>query len=140
MLSRVLLFICLLFCQSAWTLTQNDTQAILIESDAAERNEKTGFTQYFGNVLIRQGSLIINANRVELFYQGSDVNRILSHGNPATFQQNNLSGQILAHAETIERLTGFAFLGDSTDDYDKARPCHMSGNPTIRRVLLAKTY
>jgi prolyl-tRNA synthetase len=45
-----------------------------------------------------------------------------------------------AHAETIERLTGFAFLGDSTDDYDEARPCHMSGTPTIRRVLLAKTY
>ena len=45
-----------------------------------------------------------------------------------------------AHAEAIERLTGFAFLGDSTDDYDEARPCHMSGTPTIRRVLLAKTY
>ena len=45
-----------------------------------------------------------------------------------------------AHAETIERLTGFAFLGDSTEDYDEARPCHMSGTPTVRRVLLAKTY
>jgi hypothetical protein len=37
-------------------------------------------------------------------------------------------------------LTGFAFLGDSTDDYEGARPCHMSGNPTLRRALLAKTY
>jgi prolyl-tRNA synthetase len=45
-----------------------------------------------------------------------------------------------AHAEAIERLTGFAFLGDSTDEYPTARPCHMSGNPTTRRVLLAKTY
>ena len=45
-----------------------------------------------------------------------------------------------AHAEAIERLTGFAFLGDSTDEYLEARPCHMSGTPTTRRVLLAKTY
>lgn len=45
-----------------------------------------------------------------------------------------------AHAETIERLTGFAFLGDSTDEYESVRPCHMSGTPTRRRVLLAKTY
>ena len=45
-----------------------------------------------------------------------------------------------AHAEAIERLTGFAFLGDSTDEYPEARPCHMSGSPTTRRVLLAKSY
>ena len=45
-----------------------------------------------------------------------------------------------AHAEAIERLTGFAFLGDSTDGYEEERPCHMSGIPTTRRVLLAKTY
>jgi hypothetical protein len=45
-----------------------------------------------------------------------------------------------AHAEAIERLTGFAFLGDSTDEYESERPCHMSGTPTRRRVLLAKTY
>ena len=45
-----------------------------------------------------------------------------------------------AHAEVIERTTGLAFLGDSTDDYLQERPCHMSGKPTKRRVLLAKTY
>jgi prolyl-tRNA synthetase len=45
-----------------------------------------------------------------------------------------------AHAEAIERLTGFAFLGDSTDHFEEARPCHMSGTPTLRRALLAKTY
>jgi len=45
-----------------------------------------------------------------------------------------------AHAEIIERTTGFAFLGDATDPYTEARPCHMTGEPTTRRVLLAKTY
>ena len=45
-----------------------------------------------------------------------------------------------AHAEVIERTTGLTFLGDSTDDFSEERPCHMSGKPTKRRVLLAKTY
>ena len=45
-----------------------------------------------------------------------------------------------AHAEAIERTTGFAFLGDATEPYDEPRPCHMTGEPTVRRVLLAKTY
>jgi len=45
-----------------------------------------------------------------------------------------------SHAETIERTTGMSFLGDATDEYDEERPCFMSGKPTTRRVLLAKSY
>ena len=45
-----------------------------------------------------------------------------------------------AHAETIERTTGLSFLGDATESYDSERPCFMSGKPTTRRVILAKTY
>jgi len=45
-----------------------------------------------------------------------------------------------AHAETIERTTGLAFLGDSTDPYGEEMPCFMSGKMTTRRVILAKTY
>jgi hypothetical protein len=45
-----------------------------------------------------------------------------------------------AHAEIIERTTGLSFLGDATDPYESERPCHMTGEPTTRRVLLAKSY
>ena len=45
-----------------------------------------------------------------------------------------------SHAETIERKTGLSFLGDATEPYEGERPCFMSGKPTTRRVLLAKTY
>ena len=45
-----------------------------------------------------------------------------------------------AHAEVIERATGLSFLGDATDPYDSERPCHVTGKPTNRRVLLAKSY
>ena len=104
MLFRAFLSFCLVCCCSVQAYSADDTQAIFIESDAAERNEKTGLTQYIGNVSIRQGSLAINANKVELFYQGDRLSRILSMGNPASYYQNTLSGQILARAETIEFL------------------------------------
>ena len=45
-----------------------------------------------------------------------------------------------SHAETIERTTGLSFLGDATEPYSEERPCFMSGKPTTRRILLAKTY
>ena len=45
-----------------------------------------------------------------------------------------------AHAETIERTTGLSFLGDATEQYEHERPCFMSGKPTTRKVILAKTY
>ena len=45
-----------------------------------------------------------------------------------------------SHAETIERTTGMSFLGDATEPYESERPCFMSGKPTTRRVLLAKSY
>ncbi|MDP7373370.1 MAG: hypothetical protein QF588_05745, partial [Candidatus Poseidoniaceae archaeon] len=45
-----------------------------------------------------------------------------------------------AHAEIIEKHTGLTFLGDSTNEYNAEKPCHMSGKMTKRRVILAKTY
>ena len=45
-----------------------------------------------------------------------------------------------AHAEIIERQTGLTFLGDSTEDYNSEKPCHITGKMTKRRVILAKTY
>jgi hypothetical protein len=45
-----------------------------------------------------------------------------------------------AHAEIIERHTGLTFLGDATEPFDSERVCHMSGKPTTRKVILAKTY
>ena len=45
-----------------------------------------------------------------------------------------------ADAEVIERTTGFSFLGDATEPYADVRPCHLTGEMTTRRVLLAKSY
>ena len=104
-LSRGLIFSLVFLAGSCFGIANEDNQTIIIESDIAERNEKTGLTQYSGNVIIRQGSLIIDANTVEVYYQDNQVNRILCFGNPASYQQKTKTGgQILARAGTIEYL------------------------------------
>lgn len=104
-LSRTLFFGLLLISVSCFGFTGDNDQTIIIESDIAERNEITGLTQYSGNVIIRQGSLIIDANRVEIHYADNRVNRIVCNGNPASYQhKSSTGGQVLARGEIIEYL------------------------------------
>ena len=45
-----------------------------------------------------------------------------------------------ADAERLERATGMGFLGDATEPYSEPRPCHATGEPTTRRVLMSRSY
>jgi hypothetical protein len=45
-----------------------------------------------------------------------------------------------ADAERLERATGMGFLGDATEPYPEPRPCHATGEPTTRRVLMSRSY
>ncbi|MDG1693935.1 MAG: lipopolysaccharide transport periplasmic protein LptA [Porticoccaceae bacterium] len=111
------LFVSLLFVSSScFSLSDDQGQTITIESDIAERNEKTGLTQYSGNVIIQQGTLIIDANKVEVFYKDKRVSRILCDGNPASYQQKTKTGgQVIARARIIEYLPQDKIINLKTD-------------------------
>ena len=81
-------------------------QSISVNADYAERNEITGVTEYRGNVVIRQGTTLINADRVVIYYQNGKVSRISCAGAPASYQQTSAIDGILmvARAEVIEYL------------------------------------
>jgi len=115
-LSKFLLLSCLFISCASDAFIGDENQTIVVESDSAERNEKTGLTQYSGNVIIRQGSLIIDANRVEVYYEENRVNRILCNGNPAIYQQSsNTDGQVIARAGIIEYLPADKIINLKTD-------------------------
>ncbi len=98
-----------LFCLSAWALPNDRSETITIESSSAERDEKTGLTQYRGDVVINQGSLVIEADQVTVHYKDNKVSRIVCLGLPASYQQQTSEngGLVVAKAETIEyRLAG----------------------------------
>ena len=96
-----------LFVSVAAVALPNDReQTISIESDSAERNQKTGLTIYSGNVIISQGSILIEADQITLHYQGSKISRIECTGTPASYQQKpQAEGPMLvARAEHIDYL------------------------------------
>jgi lipopolysaccharide export system protein LptA len=95
-----------LWCLSALALPDDRTQTITIESNSAERDQKTGLTQYQGNVVINQGSLVIEADQVTVYYKDNKVSRIICLGLPASYQQQAAAdgGLIIAKAETIVYL------------------------------------
>ena len=95
-----------LWCLSALALPDDRTQTITIESNSAERDQKTGLTQYQGNVVINQGSLVIEADQVTVYYKDNKVSRIVCLGLPASYQQQAAEdgGLIIAKAETIVYL------------------------------------
>ena len=91
---------------SAQGLPEDSNQTIKIESDAAESNQSTGLTEYSGNVVIRQGSMAINADKVTIYYAEGKVNRILSIGKPASFRHQLQADEstVIADGEIIDYL------------------------------------
>ena len=90
----------------ALALPDDRQQTISIESDSAERNQKTGLTVYSGNVIISQGSILIEADEITLHYQGSKISRIECTGTPASYQQRPQAegAMLVARAEHIDYL------------------------------------
>lgn len=142
----------------AGALPDDRNQAIEIRSREAVREEKKGLTVYEGNVTIRQGSILIRADKVSVYVEAGKVNRIEAVGQPARYQQQPEpdSELIIARARTIEyrlnddfiHLVGEASLEQEQAtlsgeriDYDlekeviRARGGDDSDNERIRMVI-----
>lgn len=91
-------------CSSSIALPSDRHQTIEIEADFAERNEKTGTMIYRGNVVISQGTILIEADQVDVLSNGNKVTLITCSGKPASYQQqpDEKPGLVIAKAESIE--------------------------------------
>ncbi len=68
-------------------LPDDRNQAIEITAERALRDEKAGYTVYTGDVILVQGSLRIEAERLTIFHDSEAANRIVATGSPATLSQ-----------------------------------------------------
>lgn len=68
---------------------ESDAEAeITIQSDRAEFDRKSGTAIYMGNVVLEQGTLLINADQITLYSdQNQQLNKAVAKGKPAHFQQ-----------------------------------------------------
>ena len=105
MVSKLFLFVFVSLWSFSLNALQDDRKApIKVVSDRAEQNEKDGTAIYQGSVVVRQGSIIIHADKVTIVTDIEDGDRIVCVGNPAKYQQiiNTADGLVLASANTIQ--------------------------------------
>lgn len=93
----------LLWHTSAGALPDDREQPIRITADWAERNEHTSATRYVGNVVLTQGSLVINAEQLSVRQPDDEPVTIVATGTPATLEQTPAAGEtpVLATAGRI---------------------------------------
>ena len=104
----------LLLTGSVFALKSDREQAINIEADHVEINEKTQISHYRGNVLMKQGSLKIQADKVTVYVKDGVLYRLTIQGNPAHFEQ----------------------VPDNKKELVKSRAKHMEYFATQQRLLL----
>jgi len=68
-------------------LESDKDQPILLEADGADINDRTGISVYTGNVVVTQGSIKINADKITVTQQDQKSDHILAEGKPVRFQQ-----------------------------------------------------
>ena len=126
----------LLVCGPALSLPDDRDKPIRITADTAIRDEKQGFTVYTGNVHMIQGSLDIVADKLTIYHENADADKIVAEGNPAKMKQRPAVDEpmVRARAQTIEfykledrvhlkidahitRDDGSSVTGDSIDYY-----------------------
>jgi lipopolysaccharide export system protein LptA len=88
----------------ALALPGDREQAIQVDADSAERNEKTGVTSYIGSVELNQGSLNILADRIDIYTVNGEVDHTIATGERAYFtqQQSVDKAPVKAWALTIK--------------------------------------
>lgn len=90
----------LLAAAATSALPEDREQPIHIESNRAERQERTGLTIYEGDVVITQGSIRVEADKVVVYTENHQAVRIEATGNPARYRQILEHGDPPVHARS----------------------------------------
>ena len=94
-----------LIASPLYALPDDRDQVIYIDSQSAEFQEIEGTTVYSGNVSLKQGSILLKADRLTIYVDAGKVSRLLAEGN-AYYEQIPEIGadKVVAQGESIEYL------------------------------------
>ncbi|MDM8569974.1 lipopolysaccharide transport periplasmic protein LptA [Thiotrichales bacterium HSG1] len=102
--NKILLIALLLTYNNIYALSTDREQPILIEADQATIDNVGGIATYEGNVVVTQGSIRIDADKITLNYTlKQTIEKIVATGNLASFKQHLDSDEdINAKAKQME--------------------------------------
>lgn len=90
----------------AFNLDSNEP--IRVTADSARLDDTQGTAVYQGNVKVRQGGILLTADRVDVYRNAAGLDRIDAHGQPATYHRpaSQTETEIDAEALLIHYSTG----------------------------------
>ncbi len=97
------LLISTVFVNSAFARSDDSEKPINITADTAELNDKTGVSIYRGDVEMIQGTTILHGDIITVYTVEGQVNKMVSVGNLATYQETTDDGDIV-YAESEEMI------------------------------------
>lgn len=103
------IILCLLTVSAATQALQEDwQQEMTILSDRAEIDRRAGTVIYEGKVVLTQGTLRIEADRLLILQNDDTLEKAVAEGNPAQYQQQIEPGKPVTHAHgnRIDYYTG----------------------------------
>ncbi len=91
---------------------QPSREPITVEADRLELNSKSGLSTYQGNVEMRQGTLLLRADKVVLHSKGSNLQLAVADGTPVYLERPDpQTGELLkANASHMEYRIGEGVL------------------------------
>jgi lipopolysaccharide export system protein LptA len=109
-----LLALCMLAHGSALALSSDRNEPVYIEADQATLNEQEGTSSYSGNVSLRQGTLQLAGDSMQVQLKDNRIELIVLQGSPARFVQRP----------------------DGADTDQEAEARHIEYHATSQRLLL----
>ncbi|MBL09598.1 MAG: lipopolysaccharide transport periplasmic protein LptA [Acidiferrobacteraceae bacterium] len=86
---RIVLFLLLTntYVAPSIALESDRNQPATVDAENIEIDVSKGIWKYSGKVTIRQGSLYMNADEIQLIFEDNVLQKALAYGNPAIFEQ-----------------------------------------------------
>ena len=129
-MNKIILLIAIFFTTSTFALLEDANLPIEVEADSVIVDETSGFNEFSGNAEVRQGSLLMTANLIQVQTNADGVETMKATGtldNPAKYiqRQENQARLIEATAalitydvnEGIIFLVGNAYLIQGFDSF-----------------------
>lgn len=89
---------------TAWALSSDAEKPIIIDSNTATYDDKSGTSIYTGNVVSTQGSIKVNSDKLTVYFVNGEADKLVFTGNKAKFKQTPNEGD--------DDITGEALIGE----------------------------
>jgi len=91
----------LLSARLAFGLETDAEQPVYIDSDNAVYDEKAQVSTYTGNVVAKQGSIRIDADKLVVYLNGGEITKLVATGKPSKFEQLPAVGKDKMYGEGL---------------------------------------